>query len=116
MWGEVVLRSWPGEHHGSRDGLVLSSTTLPTGDFSTMTRMFRGCYGWAGPGKEPGQGLVTLVPWWTARTSAHGSRAPESVRAPMGSTAGATWGCRRGDLGRWPASGSGSSACSLTGG
>ncbi len=84
MWGEVARVLGSSERQGSRDGLVLSVTTLPTADFSAMTLMFRGCYGWTGPGKEPGPGLVTLVPWWTARISARGSRAPERARTPTG--------------------------------
>src|SRR6478735_7886416 len=79
MWGEVVSTPWPGERHGSRDGPVLSVTTLSTTDFSAMTRMFRRCYGWTGPGKALGDGLVTLVPWWTARITAPGSSARGSI-------------------------------------
>src|SRR6476620_10809681 len=60
------------ERQGSRDGLVLSVSTLSTADFSAMTLMFHGCYGWTGPGKEPEPCLVTLDPWWTARISARG--------------------------------------------
>ena len=83
------------ERQGSRDGLVLSVSTLSTGDFSAMTLMFRGCYGWTGPGKGPDRVSLRWCPWWTARTSAHGSRAPERVRTPTGSTAAATSACRR---------------------
>src|SRR6476620_6706332 len=93
MWGEVVRVLGSSERQGPRDGLVLSVSTLSTADFSAVSLMFRRCYGCTGPGKGHGPRLVTLVPWWTARTSGHGSRAPVSARAPASSTGAATLAC-----------------------